>query len=165
MWRPTSPGYRVGPCSTRRWRVSVIGSCGPRWPSGGERRKVPELTEALDGRSSAHHAFMVQVHQNLIDGHTPENRRIAVGLYRIAILANCWTTSARMRWAVRTTIRSQFTLELRGVARKDERRSRSASGNEQGRRVGTGLGWHEVHYVVARRVGRHEGLTRRLEWD
>ena len=34
------------------------------------RSKIPELTEALNGRFGAHHAFLVRVHLNLIDGHT-----------------------------------------------------------------------------------------------
>jgi transposase len=34
------------------------------------RSKIPELTEALTGRFSEHHAFLAQVHLNLIDQHT-----------------------------------------------------------------------------------------------
>ena len=34
------------------------------------RAKIPELTEALTGRFNDHHAFLVKVHLNLIDGHT-----------------------------------------------------------------------------------------------
>ncbi len=34
------------------------------------RNKIPELTEALNGRFNAHHAFLVQVHLDLIDQHT-----------------------------------------------------------------------------------------------
>jgi len=34
------------------------------------RPKIPALTEALTGRFNAHHAFLVKVHLNLIDGHT-----------------------------------------------------------------------------------------------
>jgi len=34
------------------------------------RSKIPELTEALAGRFSAHHAFLARVHLNLIDQHT-----------------------------------------------------------------------------------------------
>jgi transposase len=34
------------------------------------RNKIPELTEALNGRFNEHHAFLVQVHLDLIDRHT-----------------------------------------------------------------------------------------------
>ncbi len=34
------------------------------------RSKIPELTEALTGRFSDHHAFLVRVHLDLIDQHT-----------------------------------------------------------------------------------------------
>jgi transposase len=34
------------------------------------RSKIPELTEALAGRFSAHHAFLARVHLDLIDQHT-----------------------------------------------------------------------------------------------
>jgi transposase len=34
------------------------------------RSKIPELTEALTGRFNAHHAFLVNVHLDLIDQHT-----------------------------------------------------------------------------------------------
>jgi transposase len=34
------------------------------------RSKIPELTQALDGRFTAHHAFLARVHLNLIDQHT-----------------------------------------------------------------------------------------------
>jgi transposase len=34
------------------------------------RPKIPELTEALTGRFSDHHAFLVQLHLDLIDQHT-----------------------------------------------------------------------------------------------
>jgi transposase len=34
------------------------------------RVKIPELTEALDGRFGDHHAFLVKLHLNLIDQHT-----------------------------------------------------------------------------------------------
>lgn len=34
------------------------------------RSKIPELTEALAGRFSSHHAFLARVHLNLIDQHT-----------------------------------------------------------------------------------------------
>lgn len=34
------------------------------------RSKIPELTEALNGRFNEHHAFLVQVHLDLIDRHT-----------------------------------------------------------------------------------------------
>jgi transposase len=34
------------------------------------RNKIPELTEALNGRFNDHHAFLTQVHLDLIDRHT-----------------------------------------------------------------------------------------------
>jgi transposase len=34
------------------------------------RNKIPELTEALNGRFNEHHAFLAQVHLDLIDRHT-----------------------------------------------------------------------------------------------
>jgi len=34
------------------------------------RNKIPELTEALNGRFKEHHAFLTQVHLDLIDRHT-----------------------------------------------------------------------------------------------
>ncbi len=34
------------------------------------RSKIPQLTEALTGRFNAHHAFLAQLHLNLIDQHT-----------------------------------------------------------------------------------------------
>jgi transposase len=34
------------------------------------RSKIPELTEALTGRFNEHHAFLAQLHLNLIDQHT-----------------------------------------------------------------------------------------------
>lgn len=34
------------------------------------RHKIPELTEALNGRFNAHHAFLVRVHLDLVDHHT-----------------------------------------------------------------------------------------------
>ena len=34
------------------------------------RSKIPELTEALNGRFNAHHAFLARVHLDLIDRHT-----------------------------------------------------------------------------------------------
>ena len=34
------------------------------------RTKIPELTEALNGRFNEHHAFLAQVHLDLIDRHT-----------------------------------------------------------------------------------------------
>jgi transposase len=34
------------------------------------RSKIPQLTEALDGRFSAHHAFLARMHLDLIDQHT-----------------------------------------------------------------------------------------------
>lgn len=34
------------------------------------RNKIPELTEALNGRFNEHHAFLTQVHLDLIDRHT-----------------------------------------------------------------------------------------------
>ncbi|BAV43930.1 transposase IS116/IS110/IS902 family protein (plasmid) [Mycobacterium ulcerans subsp. shinshuense] len=34
------------------------------------RRKIPQLTEALYGRFTAHHAFLARMHLNLIDQHT-----------------------------------------------------------------------------------------------
>ena len=34
------------------------------------RVKIPELTEALQGRFGAHHAFLARVHLDLIDQHT-----------------------------------------------------------------------------------------------
>ena len=34
------------------------------------RNKIPELTEALNGRFNAHHAFLARVHLDLIDRHT-----------------------------------------------------------------------------------------------
>jgi transposase len=34
------------------------------------RIKIPELTEALTGRFTAHHAFLARIHLDLIDGHT-----------------------------------------------------------------------------------------------
>jgi transposase len=34
------------------------------------RNKIPELTEALNGRFNEHHAFLVRVHLDLIDRHT-----------------------------------------------------------------------------------------------
>lgn len=34
------------------------------------RKKIPQLTEALAGRFTAHHAFLAQVHLDLIDRHT-----------------------------------------------------------------------------------------------
>ena len=34
------------------------------------RIKIPELTEALTGRFSEHHAFLARLHLDLIDGHT-----------------------------------------------------------------------------------------------
>ncbi len=34
------------------------------------RSKIPELTEALAGRFTSHHAFLARVHLNLIDQHT-----------------------------------------------------------------------------------------------
>jgi len=34
------------------------------------RNKIPELIEALNGRFNEHHAFLAQVHLNLIDRHT-----------------------------------------------------------------------------------------------
>ena len=34
------------------------------------RSKIPELTEALTGRFTAHHAFLARVHLDLIDRHT-----------------------------------------------------------------------------------------------
>ena len=34
------------------------------------RSKIPELTEALTGRFSEHHAFLVRLHLDLIDQHT-----------------------------------------------------------------------------------------------
>lgn len=34
------------------------------------RHKIPQLTEALNGRFTGHHAFMVRVHLDLIDQHT-----------------------------------------------------------------------------------------------
>jgi transposase len=35
------------------------------------RSKIPELTEALTARFSDHHAFLVRLHLDLIDNHTP----------------------------------------------------------------------------------------------
>jgi transposase len=34
------------------------------------RNKIPELTEALEGRFSEHHAFLARVHLDLMDRHT-----------------------------------------------------------------------------------------------
>ena len=34
------------------------------------RSKIPELTEALTGRFTEHHAFLARVHLDLIDRHT-----------------------------------------------------------------------------------------------
>jgi transposase len=34
------------------------------------RAKIPALTEALNGRFNAHHAFLAGLHLNIIDGHT-----------------------------------------------------------------------------------------------
>ena len=34
------------------------------------RSKIPELTEALTGRFTDHHAFLARVHLDLIDHHT-----------------------------------------------------------------------------------------------
>ena len=34
------------------------------------RSKIPELTEALNGRFNKHHAFLARVHLDLIDRHT-----------------------------------------------------------------------------------------------
>ena len=34
------------------------------------RMKIPQLTEALYGRFSAHHAFLTRMHLDLIDQHT-----------------------------------------------------------------------------------------------
>jgi transposase len=34
------------------------------------RAKIPALTEALNGRFNAHHAFLARLHLNIIDGHT-----------------------------------------------------------------------------------------------
>ena len=34
------------------------------------RTKIPALTQALDGRFSEHHAFLVELHLHLIDQHT-----------------------------------------------------------------------------------------------
>ena len=38
------------------------------------RSKIPQLTEALTGRFSDHHAFLTRVHLNLIDHHTRRSR-------------------------------------------------------------------------------------------
>ena len=38
------------------------------------RSKIPELTEALNGRFSEHHAFLARVHLDLIDRHTDGDR-------------------------------------------------------------------------------------------
>ena len=34
------------------------------------RKKIPELTEALTGRFTEHHAFLARMHLDLIDQHT-----------------------------------------------------------------------------------------------
>ena len=39
------------------------------------RSKIPELTEALTGRFSEHHAFLARIHLDLIDQHTARDRR------------------------------------------------------------------------------------------
>ncbi len=39
------------------------------------RSKIPELTEALTGRFTEHHAFLARVHLDLIDQHTARDRR------------------------------------------------------------------------------------------
>jgi transposase len=40
------------------------------------RSKIPELTEALAGRFTSHHAFLARVHLDLIDQHTAAIRQI-----------------------------------------------------------------------------------------
>lgn len=40
------------------------------------RTKIPALTEALNGRFTDHHAFMVEVHLDLIDQHTAAITRL-----------------------------------------------------------------------------------------
>src|SRR4051812_26480842 len=44
--------------------------CWPISPSAGCASKIPELTEALTGRFTEHHAFLARVHLDLIDRHT-----------------------------------------------------------------------------------------------
>ena len=40
------------------------------------RSKIPQLTEALNGRFTEHHAFLARVHLNLIDQHTAAINRL-----------------------------------------------------------------------------------------
>ena len=40
------------------------------------RRKIPDLTEALGGRFTAHHGFMIRMHLDLIDQHTQALQRL-----------------------------------------------------------------------------------------
>ena len=40
------------------------------------RRKIPDLTEALRGRFTAHHGFMIRMHLDLIDQHTQALQRL-----------------------------------------------------------------------------------------
>jgi transposase len=40
------------------------------------RSKIPQLTEALRGRFTTHHAFLARVHLDLIDGHTAAITRL-----------------------------------------------------------------------------------------
>lgn len=42
------------------------------------RNKIPALTEALQGRFNAHHAFLARVHLDLIDQHTQAIERLTV---------------------------------------------------------------------------------------
>lgn len=65
---------RLSLVSTRRMLEAL--AAGERDPGvlaemarGTLRNKIPELNEALFGRFSDHHAFLVRVHLDLIDGH------------------------------------------------------------------------------------------------
>jgi transposase len=48
--------------------------------------KIPQLTEALYGRFTSHHAFLTRMHLDLIDQHTAATARIVVELAHIARL-------------------------------------------------------------------------------
>ena len=68
-WPPTSSGSRGGRCSRR--------IAGERDPAALAdlaqqrlRTKIPQLIEALTGRFTEHHAFLVRMHLDLIDQHT-----------------------------------------------------------------------------------------------
>lgn len=47
------------------------------------RNKIPELTEAMNGRFNTHHAFLVRVHLDLIDQHTAAIEKLTA---RIAVM-------------------------------------------------------------------------------